>query len=112
MEIIPLNIIPKGVTYSVNCSKNDKNRVFRCELYDEQDKYYLSGSESLRVRYERPDKMVSSFGVVNTGSNYLDMEIPQELTEISGLVYCKLHIDSISAKGFYIKVEDSPRGEQ
>ena len=108
MEIIPLNVIPKGVNYAVHASKNDNKRVFRAELYEDKERYTLSGSESLRVRYKRPDNEVSSFSVENTGGNYLDISIPSDATEVSGLVYCKLHIDNISAKAFYIKVEESP----
>lgn len=108
METIVLNVIPRGVTYCAHSSLNDNGRVFRAELVEDSEKYYLAGSERLRVRYKRPDKVISSFAVVNTGSNYVDIEIPSDLTARAGLIYCKLRINSLGCKAFYIDVEDKP----
>ena len=108
METIVLNVIPRGVTYCAHASLNDNGRVFRAELVEDSEKYYLAGSERLRVRYKRPDKVISSFAVVNTGSNYVDIKIPSDLTARAGLIYCKLRINSLGCKSFYIDVEDKP----
>ena len=108
MQVIPINVIPRGVDYAVNASQYDKDRVFRGELKEDMNTYTLDGTEALRVRYERPDKEVGSFAVNNTGSSYLDITIPQDATEKAGLVYCKLHINEIACKAFYIIVENKP----
>ena len=108
METIALNVIPRGVNYCAHASLNDNGRVFRAELFEDSEKYYLTGTERLRVRYRRPDNVISSFAVVNTGSNYVDIEIPSDLTARAGLIYCKLRINSIACKAFYIDVEDKP----
>lgn len=108
MESIALNVIPRGVDYCVHASLNDNGRVFRAELFEDSEKFYLSGSERLRVRYRSPDNVISSFSVVNTGSNYVDIKIPSALTARAGLIYCKLRINSIACKAFYIDVEDKP----
>lgn len=110
MEIIKLNIIPKGVNYCAHASLNDNGRLFRAELFEDTERYTLTGSERLRVRYRRPDNVISSFSVVNTGSNYVDISIPSDLTARAGLIYCKLRINSISCKAFYIDVENKAGG--
>ena len=108
MQTIPINVIPEGVDYAVNASQFDKDRVFRGELKEGMNTYTLDGTEALRIRYERPDNKVGSFAVNNTGSSYLDITIPQDATEKAGLVYCKLHINEIACKAFYIIVENKP----
>ena len=108
MQNIKVNVIPKGVSSQAFSSKDDNNRAVKLNLFEDLTPFILAGSESLRLRYKKPSGAVSSFAVENTGASSVILEIPEQMTDEAGLVYCKLHINTISAKGFYIMVEDKP----
>ena len=105
MESNYVNLIPEREATVFNASQYDNGRVKRLNLYDGGIAHKLTGAEVVRVRYKKPNGDVGSIGVTNTSSTYVDITIPAEMTDISGRVYCKLRIDGIGAKAFYLNVE-------
>lgn len=108
MESNYINLIPERATPVYHVSQGDKGRIIRCNLYDGVIATKLTGTENIRLRYKKSNGDVSSFSVENTGLAYVDISIPEEMTDNVGKVYCKLRIDSIGAKAFYIEVERRP----
>lgn len=108
MESYYINEIPERGTPVYHVSQGDAGRTIRCNLYDGASVKKLGGTESIRFRYRKPNGDVSSFSVTNTGLSFLDISIPASLTDVVGKVYCKLKIDNIGWKAFYIEVERRP----
>lgn len=108
MENKYINLIPERNTEVFHISQNDSGRTIRCNLYDGVKSFTLSGTESVRLRYRKPDKSISSFSVANTASDYVDITIPSGMTDAKGKVYCKLRINGIGAKAFILDVEEKP----
>lgn len=106
MESNYISMIPERNTPVFHVSQNDDGRVIRCNLHDGIKAYTLTGSESIRVRYKKPDNSISSIGVANTSSTYVDITIPSAMTDMVGKVYCKLRIAGIGAKAFHLEVEE------
>lgn len=106
MESNYISFIPERGTPVYHVSKGDANRTIRCDLFDGVVVKKLTGTEAIRMRYKKTNGDISSVSVPNTESTYLEIAIPAEITETSGRVYCKLHIDGIGLKAFYIEVEE------
>lgn len=100
MEAKLINIIPEGVEEVFHLSQYDNGRVIRCYLSET-----LTGSESLVLRYEKSNGDFNGIAVENIGGTYADISIPSAVTDIPGFVYCKLHINGISAKAFLLNIE-------
>lgn len=105
MESNFVNVIPEWITPIYHASQGDDGRVVRLGLCDGAVVYTLSGTEALRLRYRKPDGTINSIGVANTADNYVDITVPADMTDIVGLVFCKLRINSIGAKAFYLAIE-------
>lgn len=105
METKSVNVIPEGKTQVYHASYGDNGRVIRCDLFDGMSGYDLDGTEMLTLRYVKPNGAHSSVAVVNTGDDYVDITIPDSMTDIVGVVYCKLRINGIGAKAMYLSVE-------
>lgn len=105
MESNYVNYIPEQNTPVYHVSKGDVNRTIRCDLLAGFVAKKLTGTESIRMRYKKPNGDISSISVPNTESSYLEITIPAEITDTAGMVYCKIHIDGIGLKAFYINVE-------
>ena len=108
MEANYIDRIPSRGTPVYHVSQNDNGRVIRCNLYDGAQAIKLAGTESIRLRYKKSNGDVSSFNVTNTQLTYVDIPIPSSMTDIIGKVYCKLRINGIGTKAFYIDVEGRP----
>ncbi len=108
METYYIDLIPERGTPVFHVSQGDKGRIIRCNLYDGVMATKLTGTESIRLRYKKPNGDVSSFSVENTGLTYIDIPIPEEMTDNVGKVYCKFRIGGIGAKAFYVEVERRP----
>lgn len=108
MESYYVNLVPERGTPVFHVSQNDNGKVIRCNLYDGVQTKKLSGSEHIRLRYKKPDGTVSSISVTNTGLTYIEIPIPAAITDVAGKVYCKLRVDGIGVKAFYIEVERRP----
>lgn len=103
MEAKLINIIPEGVEEVFHLSQDDNGRVIRCNLTET-----LAGTEALALRYVKANGDVDAIAVTNNGGTYVDVSIPSAVTNIAGLVYCKLRINGIGAKAFFINVERKP----
>ena len=105
MQSIDLDTIPRYHFQICHMSQNDSGRTIRCNLFDNCIPVVLTGNEALVVRTRNQFGNVVSIPVVNTANKYVDITIPEEVTEKSGMVYCKLRIDNIGAHAFYLLVE-------
>lgn len=106
MEIKAINKIPSMQTPVFHCSKGDVKRMIELELYDGTEENTITGSEAIRVRYRLPDGNISSFAVnVGYATSKIFVQVPGDVTAIAGHVYCKLRIDNIGYKAFFIEVE-------
>lgn len=97
--------IPARETKVFHVSQGDNNRQARINLVDGLEVVNLAASESVIVRYKRPNGQIGSFKIDNYGGTYLNFYIPSEVTQIPGLVYCKMRIGTIGYKAFFISVE-------
>ena len=100
MESKVINTIPEGKAEVYHFSQNDANRTIRLVLTEA-----LTGTETLAVHYVKLNGTIGSFNVPSTTGNNLDIDGPSSVTDISGYVYCKLRIDGIGAKAFFIEIE-------
>ena len=105
MESNFINVIPEWRTPIYHASQGDNGRTIRCSLFDGAAAYTLSGTEALRLRYRKPNGDVSSIAVSNTSDDYVDITVPAAMTDVVGFVYCKLRINGIGAKAFYLAIE-------
>lgn len=105
MESKSINLIPERTAPVFHVSQNDADRDIRLNLFEGAKVVTLSGTESVRVRYKKPDGSIGSFGVTNTSNTYVDVTIPSSVTDKVGRVYCKLKINGLGYKAFYIDVE-------
>lgn len=105
METRLIDKIPARQTPVFHASQGDADRSIALKLCEGTEPVVLTGTEILRIRYRLQDGTISSFGVNNSYSDTVYLNIPAELTAVIGYVYCKLFIDSIGYKAFYIEVE-------
>ena len=105
MESNFINVVPEWKTPIYHASKGDNGRTIRLSLFDGAVAFTLDGTESLRLRYRKPDGDFSSIAVTNTSDDYVDIVVPATMTDIVGLVFCKLRINGIGAKAFYLAIE-------
>ena len=105
MESNLINTIPEGKTKVYHASQNDMNREITCSLHDGPAATTLTGSEILKLRYMKPDGTIGSTSVTNTGDEDVVIALPGDLTAAAGAVYCKLRVDGIGAKAFFVAVE-------
>lgn len=103
MESKVINIIPKGKSEVYHFSQGDEDRTIRLVLTEA-----LTGTEILAVHYLKMNGEIGSFVVPSTTGVNLDIDVPSDVTDIAGYAYCKLRIDGIGAKSFYIEVERRP----
>lgn len=110
MENNTIDLIPQRMTEVFHASQGDNNRVIRCNLVDGTAAYTLTGSEALTLRYKTMSGSSSAVPITNTfgTKTYVDIAIPEAMTDKVGVVYCKLRINSIGAKAFYLVIEGRP----
>lgn len=105
MERKTIDKIPEHETKVFHCSQGDNNRLAIIDLCDGLEVGALTGSEAVRVRYKLPNGEIGVLPLANYGGSYLNFIITNAVTEIPGTVYCKLWVDSIGYKAFFIMVE-------
>lgn len=108
MEAFFIDLIPERRTQVYHASQGDNERQIRCNLFDGAEVVTLTGTENIRLRYRKMDGTISSISVPNTSGNYVIVTLPSDLTDTVGRVYCKLRINNIGAKAFYVDVERRP----
>ena len=108
MENNYINMIPIRETPVYHFSQDDSGREIKCSLYNGLLAEILTGTETIKLYCQTPDKRLSILDVANTASNYVIVAIPDTLTATAGKVYCKLRINGIGAKAFYLDIERRP----
>lgn len=110
MEANTIDMIPEGVTEVYHTSQYDNGRVIRCNIVDGSNTFALTGSESIVLRYKKMNGEFSAISVPNTfgSKSYVDVTLPEEITNELGITYCKLRIKGIGAKAFYLVTERRP----
>jgi hypothetical protein len=106
MESNLINMIPEGKAKVYHVSQNDENREIGCDLHDGPLSVTLDGSEAIVLHYRKPNGNFSSVPLENPGSgSSVTVVIPADMTDTVGAVYCKLRIDGLGAKSFFVVVE-------
>lgn len=106
METLNVNLIPGYYPCPVgHASLNDSDRTFRLNLYDDCVPYTLDGTESLTLRVRKVDGSSVMIPIENPAADHVNIVISSSLTDIPGKLYCKLGINNIRTKAFYIDVE-------
>ncbi len=105
MESNYIDVIPEGKAKVYHVSQNDENREIDCNLHDGPLTVSLDGSEALALHYRKPNGDFSSVPVTNTGSEHVTVTLPADLTDTVGAVYCKLRVNGLGAKSFFVVVE-------
>lgn len=105
MEKNNINLVPQGAAPIYHAAQNDNGRVIGCVLYDLADAFELDGSETLSLRYRKPSGDFGNVGIENNGGTEVEISLPTAVTDEPGLVFCKVHVNGIGAKAFYIKVQ-------
>ena len=105
LEKRTIDKIPARETKVFHVSQGDNNRHDRIDLVDGLEVVSIAASEPVIVRYKLPNGQIGSFQINNYGGTYLEFNIPSAVTQIPGLVYCKMRIGTIGYKAFFISVE-------
>ena len=103
MEEKTVNIIPEGVGEMYHASQGDDGITKRINLTET-----LTGAEALTLRYQKANGETGSIAVPSTSGTQIDVTIPSEMTDIPGIVYCVLRVNTIGAKSFGLMVERRP----
>lgn len=103
MESNIINYVPKGKTPVYHLSQNDNGRTIRVVLTET-----LTGSEALTLRYLKLNGAIGAVAVPSTSGVNVDIDIPSSMTDIKGYCYCKLRVNGVGVKAFYIDIEGRP----
>lgn len=103
MEQQLINIVPEGSAKIYHASEGDEGRQIQLDLTEE-----LTGAEALTIRYKKPNGDVGAVPVPSTSGASITATVPGDMTDTPGFVYCKLRINGIGAKSFFVKVERRP----
>lgn len=112
MEMITLNLIPKGIPPVCHASQYDKGRVIRLNLVDGLQGYTLT-DETVTLNVRKPDNNIVTAGVnVVSGASYVDIVITEQMTACEGENLCEIVITKgdvkIASLNFKMKVEVDP----
>lgn len=110
MEQINLNLIPNGILAVCHVSQYDNTgRKIRFHLFNGSDTYALSGTETITLRIRKTNGEILIFDIPNTASDYIDLTVLQQMTNVSGDSVCEFRLtDSgldIGSFNFKMKIE-------
>lgn len=110
MEQINLNLIPNGILAVCHVSQYDNTgRKIRFHLFNGSDTYALSGTETITLRIRKTNGEILIFDIANTASNYIELTVLQQMTDVSGDSVCEFRLtDSgldIGSFNFKMKIE-------
>lgn len=110
MEQINLNLIPNGIPAVCHVSQYDNTgRKIRFRLFNGSDPYVLSDTETIKLHIRKSNGEILIFDIANTSSDYIDLEIASEMSDVSGESICKFYIEnsniSIGSFNFKMRVE-------
>ena len=103
MEQQLINIVPEGSAKIYHVSEGDEGRQIQLDLTEA-----LTGTEALTIRYRKPNGEAGAVPVPSTSGSSVTATVPAEMTSAQGFTYCKLRINGIGAKSFFVKVERRP----
>lgn len=112
MEIIRLDIIPKGIEPICHVKQYDKGRAIRFELMDGLQGYTLT-NETVSINIRKPDgNIVTEDLSVISGNSYVDVITTVQMTAVAGYNKCTLKIVKDSAEigtiDFKMQVKEDP----
>ena len=112
MEIITLNMVPKGITPVCHASQFDDGRVIRLNIVDELQGYIFT-DEEVELRVRKPDDNVVTASVaVVSGNAYVDIVTTEQMTACEGDNECELRLtrgeQRIGSLNFKMRVEKDP----
>lgn len=112
MEIITLNMVPKGITPVCHASQFDDGRVIRLNIVDELHGYIFT-DEEVELRVRKPDDNVVTASVdVVSGNAYVDIVTTEQMTACEGDNECELRLTKgeqrIGSLNFKMRVEKDP----
>lgn len=113
MEEITLNLIPAGIHPVCHISQNDNERNIRINLTDGDLAYSIRAGDVIRLNVRKPDNTVVKTTLdITEGLSYVDIEVSDEMCDISGKNLCNLRIINrgmrISTNNFFMLVEVNP----
>lgn len=100
-----INTIPEGKTKVYHASLGDENREITVSLHDGPAVYTLDGTEMLTLRYKKVNGETGSCAVPSTSGSDVTVTLPADVCDTAGVVFCKLRINGIGVKAFFVMVE-------
>ena len=100
-----INTIPEGKTKVYHASCGDENREITVSLHDGPAVYTLTGTEALTLRYKKVNGEIGACAVPGTSGSDVTVTLPADVCDTAGVVFCKLRINGIGAKAFFVMVE-------
>lgn len=109
MEMITLNLIPKGISPVCHASQYDKGRVIRCNLVDGLQGYVLSG-ETAVLNVIKPDNNIVTEALTATlGNTYIDIITTEQMCAVAGKNECEIRLTKgdveVGTLNFIMQVE-------
>lgn len=103
MEQHLINYVPEGSAAIYHVSEGDEGRQIQLNITET-----LTGAEALTLRYRKPNGTPGAVAVPSTSGSSITLTVPGDMTDTLGFVYCKLRINGVGIKSFFIKVERRP----
>lgn len=109
MEMITLNLIPKGIPPVCHASQYDKGRVIRCNLVDGLQGYVLSGETAVLNVIKPDNNIVTEALTATTGNSYIDIITTEQMCAVAGKNECEIRLTKgeveVGTLNFIMQVE-------
>lgn len=110
MEMITLNLIPKGIPPVCHASQYDKGRVIRCNLVDGLQGYVLSGETAVLNVIKPDNNIVTEALTATTGNTYIDIITTEQMCAVAGKNECEIRLTKgeveVGTLNFIMQVEE------
>lgn len=113
MQQSSLNLIPSGDMPVVYASQYDKNRVIRFNLFDGDDEYTLTGTETVKCNIRKNDEHIVVIVPTIGNNTYIDVALTEQACACFGDNIGEITISDdadtlIGTINFILKVERNP----
>lgn len=112
MEQTNLNLIPQTELPIVHASQYDKNRVIRFMLFEGEEEYTLSGTETAVCNIRKVDNHLVTITLTVSANKYIDVHLTEQANACFGFNFGEIVITSgdtvIGTCNFILDVEKSP----
>ncbi len=109
MEMITLNLIPKGTPPVCHASQYDKGRVIRCNLVEGLQVYVLSGETAVLNVIKPDNNIVTEALTATTGNSYIDIITTEQMCAVAGKNECEIRLTKgeveVGTLNFIMQVE-------